>query len=308
MRLSPITSRSCLPIWTMADEPAPTLGALLREVRAALTAAGKADAALEARLLVEHFTGTSRTVAVLDPQRLVARDEAVLVRAGLARRLSGEPVHRIIGQREFYGLTLKLSAQTLEPRPDTEALVDLALPFVRRAADRHGRVRILDLGTGTGAIALALLANEPRATAVGADISGDALATACINADMTGNKDRFLPVQSDWFGAVEGQFHIIVSNPPYIPSKDIAALDREVRDHDPLAALDGGPEGLEPYRRIAPGADRHLHSDGIVAVEVGFDQPGLVEAIFLDQGFKLVAHADDLGGHRRALAFAAGRP
>lgn len=292
----------------MADEPVPALGALLRELRTALMAAGKADAALEARLLVEHFTGTTRTDAVLDPQRPVAAQAVLLTRAALARRLAGEPVHRIVGQREFYGLTLKLSAATLEPRPDTEALVDLALPFVRRAAERHGQARILDLGTGTGAIALALLANEPRAAAVGADISAGALATAAANADMTGYRDRFLPVQSDWFGAVEGQFHVIVSNPPYIPSRDIAGLDREVREHDPLAALDGGSDGLEPYRRIAADAQRHMESDGIVAVEVGHDQPGSVEAIFVDQGFKLVAGADDLGGHRRALAFAAGRP
>lgn len=292
----------------MADQPVQVLGGLLREVRVALTEAGKADPSLEARLLVEHFTGTSRTDAVLDPQRPVPDEAAALVRAALSRRLAGEPVHRIIGQREFYGFTLKLSAGTLEPRPDTEALVELALPFQRSAADRYGRARILDLGTGTGAIALALLANEARAEAVGADISDDALATAQINADMTGNGDRFLPMRSDWFGAVDGKFHLIVSNPPYIPSKDIEALDREVREHDPLVALDGGPDGLEPYRLIAAGALSHLEMDGIVAVEVGYDQPGLVEAIFLEQGFRLVADAHDLGGHRRALAFAAGRP
>jgi release factor glutamine methyltransferase len=285
-----------------------TLGPLLRHVRAALAEAGKPDAALDARLIVEHVTGTRRTDAVLDPQRPVEEAKVEKILAALERRLGGEPVHRIIGHRDFYGMTLKLSPGTLEPRSDTEALVDLALPFVRRAADRLGRCRILDLGTGTGAVALALLRQEPRAEAVGTDISADALATAAANADMTGSARRFFPVLSDWFAGVEGRFHVIVSNPPYIASKDIASLEREVRGHDPLAALDGGADGLDAYRAIAAGSALHIEARGIVAVEVGYDQPAAVEAVFAARGFRLVESADDLGGHRRALAFVLGRP
>lgn len=292
----------------MVDEVRPALGPLVRHLRAALEAAGKLDAALDARLIVEHVTGTQRIDAVLEPERPVDEAQMASILAALKRRLGGEPVHRILGHRDFHGMRLTLSPGTLEPRPDTEALVDLALPFARAAADRHGSCRILDLGTGTGAIALALLKEEPRARAVGVDISADALATAAANADMTNNGGRFVPLLSHWFSGVEGRFHVIVSNPPYIASQDIALLEREVRDHDPLAALDGGPDGLGAYREIAAGAAGHLEPGGVVAVETGYDQPETVEAIFRAQGFVLAAGADDLGGRRRALAFVAGRP
>lgn len=282
----------------------PTLGELVTHARRALGDAGIADAALDARLLVEHFTGTSRADALLDPQRPIAPEAGRAVQAALDRRIAGEPVHRIIGSREFYGMRLALSPATLEPRPDTEALVDLALPHLRAAAERHGRCRLLDLGTGTGAIALALLGQEPRATALATDISAEALATAAGNADMTGNKERFRTLQSDWFSAVEGRFHIIVSNPPYIVSKEIGTLEREVRDHDPLAALDGGPDGLAAYRRIAAGAAAHLEHDGVIAVEIGHDQEQAVEAIFARNGFARIGASRDLGGIIRALAFA----
>lgn len=287
----------------MAEEVRPALGPLLRHIRAALEEAGKPEAALDARLIVEHFTGTSRADAVLEPERAVAPERMEAVFAALARRLAGEPVHRVIGARDFYGMTLNLSPGTLEPRPDTETLVDLALPFVRAAVQRHGACRILDLGTGTGAVALALLREEPHAEAVGTDISDDALATAAANADMTGNAGRFQAVRSHWYEGIEGRFHIIVSNPPYIASNDIASLEREVRDHDPLAALDGGPDGLAAYRAIAAGAARHLDEGGIVALEIGHDQSEAVAAIFAGEGFRPEDSARDLGKVMRALAF-----
>ena len=287
----------------MADPAVHTLGQLLLHVRKTLTGAGLAEAALDARLLVEHFTGTSRTDAITDPQRPVPAEAVEAILAALERRLAGEPVHRIIGAREFYGMRLVLSPGTLEPRPDTEALVDLVLPFVRAAADRHGACRILDLGTGTGAIALALLSQEPRARAIGADISDDALATATLNADMTGNAGRFQAVRSQWFDAIGGRFHIIVSNPPYIASNDILSLEREVRDHDPLAALDGGPDGLAAYREIAAGAAQYLEEGGVAAFEIGHDQSEAVAAIFAAAQFRPAGSARDLAGVVRALAF-----
>lgn len=281
----------------------PTLGWLVRHVRAALERAGKPDAALEARLIVEHVTGASRTDLVTDPSRPADAAQVEAAAAMLERRLAGEPVHRILGHREFYGLRLALSPATLEPRPDTEALVDLALPLVRAAADRHGQCTILDLGTGTGAVALALLAQELRARAVASDISAKALATASANADMTGMADRFRAVCSDWFDAVDGKFHVIVSNPPYIATREIGSLDSEVREHDPLAALDGGADGLDAYRAIAGGAGSHLVDDGVVAVEIGIGQEADVEAIFTGCGFRPAGCARDLGGVLRAVAF-----
>lgn len=288
----------------MAEAVRPALGPLVRHLRAELEAAGKPDAALDARLIVEHFTDTTRTDAVLDPDRQVGDSAYQEILAALARRLAGEPVHRIIGAREFYSLKLTLSPSTLEPRPDTEALVDLALPHVRRAAAKTGSCRILDLGTGTGAIALALVSQEQRASVVAVDISDDALETASRNADINGLSARFSARKSDWYETVAERFHVIVSNPPYIPSTEIASLEREVREHDPLAALDGGADGLDAYRKIAAGAFAHLEADGIVAVEIGFGQEVDVTAIFGAAGFDLVAEAEDLAGRTRALAFA----
>ena len=280
-----------------------TLGRLVLHLREALQQAGKPDAGLEARLIVEQATGASRTDLVVDAGRAVVDAEAGRALSMLARRLAGEPVHRIFGAREFHGLQLALSPGTLEPRPDTEALVELALPFARAAANRRGECLILDLGTGTGAVALALLAQEPRARAVATDISPDALATATANADMLGMAARFGAVRSDWFDAVDGCFDVIVSNPPYIATNEIASLAREVREHDPFAALDGGADGLDAYRAIAAGAGGHLAADGVVAVEIGLGQAPAVEAIFAGHGFRLETRADDLGGVLRALAF-----
>lgn len=288
----------------MAEAVRPALGPLVRHLRAELEAAGKPDAALDARLIVEHFTDTTRTDAVLDPDRQVGDSAYQEILAALARRLAGEPVHRIIGAREFYSLKLTLSPSTLEPRPDTEALVDLALPHVRRAAAKTGSCRILDLGTGTGAIALALVSQEQRASVVAVDISEDALETASRNADINGLSARFSARKSDWYETVAERFHVIVSNPPYIPSTEIASLEREVREHDPPVALDGGADGLDAYRKIAAGAFAHLEADGIVAVEIGFGQEVDVTAIFGAAGFDLVAEAEDLAGRTRALAFA----
>ena len=264
---------------------------------------GNPDAAQDARLIVEHATGANRLDLVTGADRTVSAAQSQAALAMLARRLAGEPVHRILGFREFYGLRLELSEDTLEPRPDTEALVDLVLPQVRAVADRRGRCDILDLGTGTGAVALALLSQEGRAFATGADISPGALATAAANADINHVADHFTAVLSDWYSAVEGQFDVIVSNPPYIRSADIGTLSREVRIHDPLAALDGGVDGLHAYRVIAAGAQGYLAEDGCVAVEVGYDQAGDVNTIFAAHGLVMNASARDLGGHERALLF-----
>ena len=282
---------------------AETLGGLLAEARALLAAGGIDSASLEARLLVEHFSETTRTDAVRDPDMVIRPETAAAVRRAVERRLAGAPVHRILGWREFYGLPLRLSPETLEPRGDTEVLVDLALPFVRRIAASRGVCRMIDLGTGTGAIALALLHAEPLSQAIGVDISEDALATAAFNADMTGVSDRFEALRSDWFDRVEGKFDLIVSNPPYIPSADLPGLQREVRDHDPRRALDGGPDGLDAYRVIAGESHRYLDTHGWIAVEIGYDQKIAVTGLFEDAGYRLVGEADDLGGRHRALAF-----
>ena len=190
----------------------------------------------------------------------------------MARRIAREPVHRIIGEREFYGLPLHLTAATLVPRPDTETLVDLALPFVKETAARTGACRILDIGTGSGAIALALLSAVPQAIATGTDISAEACMVAETNARALGFADRFTAIRSNWFDAVSGEYDLIVSNPPYIATDEIADLDADVRDYDPLAALDGGEDGLDAYRVLARRSAPFLAENGAIAVEIGHDQ------------------------------------
>lgn len=283
-----------------------TLAELLAQAREQFAEAGIGEAALDARLLVEHFTGTTRTDAIARPQQAVAVSAADAVEKALARRLAGEPVHRILGFREFYGLRLGLSADTLEPRPDTETLVEAVLPLVRAVAERKGECRVLDLGTGSGAIVLALLATVPTAVAVGVDISDDALATAAGNARQLGLGDRFCALKSDWFSKISGRFDVIVSNPPYIRSDEIDTLQREVRDYDPRRALDGGDDGLDAYRVIAGGAKAFLETGGHVAVEIGASQKEDVTRIFREAGFATVGAHRDFGGNDRVLVLAAG--
>lgn len=292
----------------MADHLPEALGPLLREARARLAVAAVDDPGLDARLIVEHFSGTTRTQAIASPKRKIDRNAIAEIDAALRRRAGGEPVHRILGYREFYGLRLSLSPETLEPRPDTETLVEAVLPFVKATAAREGACRILDLGTGTGAIALALLSVEPAATATGVDISAGALATAAGNAVQIGVGSRFTPLQSDWFEKVSGRHHVIAANPPYIPSRDIGNLQDEVRDFDPRLALDGGVDGLEPYRVIAAEAARFLEAESRIAVEIGHTQRDEVNDIFRTAGYGDGSVFCDLGGNDRVLVFQQGKP
>ncbi|TIU36771.1 MAG: peptide chain release factor N(5)-glutamine methyltransferase [Mesorhizobium sp.] len=285
----------------MTDLP-DALGPLLREARARLGTTVD-DPGLDARLIVEHFSGTTRTQAIADPERRLGAGIVAEIDAALRRRAGGEPVHRILGYREFYGLRLSLSPETLEPRPDTETLVEAILPFVKAVAAREGGCRILDLGTGTGAIALALLSVVPTASATGVDLSAGALATAASNAGKLGLADRFTALQSDWFEKVFGRYHVIAANPPYITTEDIGNLQDEVRNFDPRLALDGGADGLNPYRTIAAQAARFLEAEGRVAVEIGHTQSDEVCEIFAAAGYMPGGVFRDLGGNDRVIVF-----
>ncbi|MAS07801.1 MAG: protein-(glutamine-N5) methyltransferase, release factor-specific [Ahrensia sp.] len=288
----------------MSAEIAPqSIEGLFQDARRRLAEAGVLTPDLDTSLLLEHATGFTVLSRITEagrivPPRLIERFEECLT-----RRLRREPVHRIIGEREFYGLPLKLNASTLVPRPDTETLVDLVLPFVKDTVRQTGTCRILDLGTGTGAIALALLATVPGTVAIGSDISEEALDAAEQNADALHLEDRFAPVRSDWFAAIAGEFDLILSNPPYIRSGDIASLDTDVRDYDPLAALDGGEDGLAAYRILAEQAPAYLSGRGALAVEIGHDQKEDVTILFEDLGFRRIGIRKDYSGHDRALFF-----
>ncbi len=255
---------------------------------------------VEARLLTESACGVARIDFLSCPNILISNDKFEILETYLARRIAGEPVHRIMGFRDFYGLRLNLSPETLEPRPDSEVLVDLALELLVKYPPKT----IMDLGTGTGALALALLSLFPQATVIATDISAGALEIASKNAELNGLSARFGGLQSDWLEKVEGKFDLIVSNPPYIRSSVIPDLDIEVRNHDPLLALDGGPDGLTPYRIISSEAKNHLNVNGLMLVEIGFDQADDVTNLFKLNGFIKLKLQQDLGGRDRVLAFA----
>jgi release factor glutamine methyltransferase len=280
-----------------------SVASALAAARKRLQAAGIADPLLDARLLIAEVVGFSLTDFVMKPDHVVTPEESARIAAMIERRANGEPVHRILGHREFHGLDLFLSKETLEPRPDTEVLVDTLLPALKKAVSAKGGARILDMGTGTGAIVLALLKECPEATGIGSDISADALETAARNAARNDLGARFEAIRSDWFEKISGRFDIIVSNPPYIRTDIVATLDQEVRIHDPMAALDGGQDGLAPYRLIAADAGRFLVENGIVGVEIGFDQRLDVSAIFASHGFSLLDAVKDYGGNDRVLTF-----
>ncbi len=280
-----------------------TVDELASQMRKRLAEAGITDPLTDTRLLVGEAIGFSLTDFVLNGKRPVSQDEIARIEAMIARRECGEPVHRILGHREFYGLDFMLSAGTLEPRPDTEVLVDALLPHVKRLIAEKGTVRILDMGTGTGAICLALLHQCPDATGVGSDISRDALDTALNNARRNGLENRFEAVESHWFGQILGRFDIIVSNPPYIKTEIIQTLDRDVRNFDPMLALDGGEDGLSPYRSIAEKAVDFLNEGGVIGVEIGYDQKMDVMAIFASNAYGCAQAITDYGGNDRALIF-----
>lgn len=280
-----------------------TLAEALAAARRRLEDAGIADAARDARTLLDGLLNLSSTAFLVDGHRPLTGEQMTMIEGAIERRAAREPVHRILGRRAFSRLDLMLSLDTLEPRPDTEILVDTLVPHARRFVSDRGACRILDLGTGTGAICLALLDLVPGATGVGADVSRGALETAMRNADMNGLAGRFDVVESDWFAAVTGVFDIIVSNPPYIVHSVVETLDEEVRLHDPILALDGGDDGLDAYRAIAAGAADHLAQDGLVAYEIGYDQKASVTGIMREKGFARIAAVEDLGGNDRVLVF-----
>lgn len=261
------------------------------------------NADLDARLLVEFFTKTTCTDEILNPARPVSANELKHIEKAVQKRLGHVPVYRIIGKREFFGIEFSLSEDTLEPRDDTGTLVDMVLPVINLVVHQKKTAKILDMGTGTGAVAVALLANTENTEATAVDISEDALATATTNAQNAEVGARFTPCLSNWFDMVYGQFDVIISNPPYIPHADISSLAREVREHDPLRALDGGEDGLDFYRKLASQSAKFLKTDGIVAVEIGQGQEDDVSTLFRQNGFHRIEARKDLSGIMRALMF-----
>jgi release factor glutamine methyltransferase len=265
-------------------------------------AAGIESAELDARMLVGAALALDLTGLIASATRRVTDAEVNQIEAFALRRMQGEPVARILGQKEFWGLPLRLSAATLVPRPDTETVVELALEILRAQVSGHA-LRIADIGTGSGAILLALLHECPEATGVGTDISLGALRTARRNAADLGLASRARFVACDYAAALAGAFDLVVSNPPYIRAADIDGLATEVRDHDPLLALDGGSDGLDAYRALIPQAERLLAGGGALVVEAGQGQSGDIEALMTAAGLVVESPAKtDLAGISRAVS------
>ena len=261
------------------------------------------SAELDARMLIGAVLGLDLTGMIAAANRLLTVAEALRLADFTRRRIEGEPVARILGQKEFWGLALELSPATLVPRPDTETVVELALEMLHAAPEPNRRLRIADIGTGSGAILLALLSELPDACGVGTDISEAALRTASANAANLRLADRAGFVACDYAAALSDRFDLIVSNPPYIRSAEIAGLAAEVRDHDPRAALDGGADGLQAYRALIPQAGLLLAPFGVLVVEAGHDQSSDIEGLMAAAGLTLERPARaDLAGILRAVA------
>jgi len=261
--------------------------------------------ALDARILVGHALGLDHTGLAAQANRVLTPEEAGAIAELSARRLAREPVARIRGEKEFWGLPFKLNSETLLPRPETETVVEAALAALDRDNRKSHALRIVDLGTGSGALLLALLSGLPRAGGIGTDISVAALQCARDNAAALGLSARASFVACDYGAALGAPADLLVSNPPYVAHADIAGLQAEVRDFDPRRALDGGADGFDGYRTIASDARRLLAPGGILVVELGEGQLGAVTAIFAATGLESAAPRYDLSGIPRALVMRA---
>ena len=265
-----------------------------------LAAGGIETAALDARILVEEALGVTATDLALRGDAPVGPEGAARLAAFLARRAAGEPVARIIGAWEFWGLPFALSPETLVPRPDTETLVEAALGL---GLHRDGAHRLAALGTGSGCILVALLGEWPRAWGLGLDRSPGALRTARANAARNGVGDRAAFAAGDWAAALAGPFDLVVANPPYIASTVVDGLSGEVRDHDPRLALDGGPDGLDAYRAILAQVPPLLAPGGHLVVEIGYDQEAALCGLAAAHGLTSEVRRD-LAGHPRVVVMA----
>jgi len=275
-----------------------TLGSLLVEAAGALSAAGFEQPRRQARRLVASALAISQTDLFGHSDRPLNAAQASCFRAMLRRMIEHEPLSRILGRREFWGLEFALSPETLDPRPETETVVEAVL---KRKSDRHAPLRILDLGTGTGCLLLALLSEYPRASGFGVDIAEAAVRTAIRNAAALGFASRAHFFVGDWGAALSGKFEAIVANPPYVATAHLVLLPREVAYHDPWRALDGGRDGLAAYRKIGVAVPRLLASDGIFVCEVGRDQADAVAATLTANRMAIAGTEKDLAGMARCV-------
>jgi len=278
-----------------------SLSEALQLVAQMFRAAGIEDADVDARVLAGHALHLDRARLISQSDRVLEAREVNAISGLAARRLKREPVSRILGRKEFWSLALAVTPDVLVPRPETETVVEGALDFVVRGGLRMEKLRILDIGTGSGALLVALLNELPNATGIGTDISRAALEAARINVTQFGFESRCSLIACDMANDVQGHFDLVVSNPPYIARGDIASLAPEVRDYDPILALDGGDDGLAAYRSISADAKRLLAQGGRLFVELGAGQEPSVRKLFTNAGLAVGVARNDLAGTPRVL-------
>ncbi len=263
-----------------------------------MQAAGIDSPVIDARLLVEAASGASRTDIISDPHRSLDESQRSTLDGFLERRARREPISHILGVKGFWKIMLRVTPDVLTPRPDSETLLDAVLPLFSESA----RFKVLDLGVGSGAILLAILAERPAAVGLGVDVSEEALAVARENAANLGLAGRAALLRTDWTAGLEpASFDLVVSNPPYIATAEIDGLDPEVRDHEPRLALDGGADGLDAYRALAPAIFAVLKPGGWFAVEIGLGQRDAVESLFRAAGAIEMRIVQDLGARDRVV-------
>ncbi len=270
-----------------------------QSAKARLETAGLAGPVIDARLLVEAAAEATRADIVTDPYRALTPEQEERLADYLARRERRQPVSHILGRKGFWKIMLSVTPDVLTPRPDTEVIVDYVL---KKFPDETAPFHILDLGVGSGAIVLSILAERPRAKGLATDISHEALAVARENAANLGLANQIAFARGNWTeGLADASFDVVVSNPPYIASEVIETLEPEVKDHEPRVALDGGTDGLDAYRRLAPEILRVLKPGGLFAVEIGYDQKDAVEALFNEVGAGDVWTIKDLSTNDRVV-------
>jgi release factor glutamine methyltransferase len=283
-----------------AMQAPPDLHARLIDLAEKLAAAGIEHARSDAWLLLAAASGRSRVELIAGAAPPLSPAEEERLAALAARRLAREPIAYILGTREFWSLPLQVTPAVLVPRPESETVVEAAL---EKVADRAAPLRILDLGTGSGCLLLALLSELPHASGLGIDCSAAALAIAGTNAERLGLAGRAAFCEGDWGRGLERRFDLIVSNPPYVARSDRESLAPEVRAFEPEGALFAGEDGLSAYHALAPDCARLLANDGVVLLEIGQGQRASVESIMRQHGLALVASRPDLAGIERCLIF-----
>ena len=257
--------------------PASTIGAIYQQLSDELAAAGIEEPRLEARMLMSFAAGLEQSRIIGYPEDEIAADTAAKLNNLAERRKTGEPIAYITGQKEFWSLNFKVSEETLIPRPDSETLIEAVLA---KLPDKSASPRILDLGTGSGCLLMALLSELPNATGLGVDINPETCEIARENAEQFGLTSRAKIKTNDWMTGLDGEFDIIISNPPYIVESEIAALEPDVKKFEPHLALSGGADGLSAYRLIAAQCRAHLPPNGLLAVECGMGQVTDIKGIF----------------------------